>query len=125
MPYLWTVELNIRPSFAYNQTIRVCGGEPDKANYVQVAGLWDVIDEQPKQPLGHTFCNELLSELQAIKISPVTPSVYGLDGTIYTLRFSSGFNEVEYRWWCDLPAEWSELQPIADRLLEFFKEPAK
>lgn len=124
MPYLWTLELNIRPASAEPKKIRVCGGELEKANYMQVAGRWDFIDEQPKQPLGHVLCNELLSDFSKVRMSPVTEDIYGLDGTVYTLRYSAGLNSVDYCWWCDLPAAWSELQPIIDRLLAISEKPA-
>jgi hypothetical protein len=42
---------------------------------------------------------------------PIPTAVFGLDGTVYSLRIGAG-NSVTYSWWQRLPDEWGSLEAI-------------
>lgn len=52
----------------------------------------------------------------------VSPVVAGVDGETYSLEFTSGFNVVSFRWFCELPIEWQSLQAVARRMEELGKQ---
>ncbi|WP_348994976.1 hypothetical protein ABFG95_24205 [Achromobacter sp. HNDS-1] len=65
---------------------------------------------------------ELYELLAKASVQVVSPVVAGVDGETYSLEFTSGFNVVSFRWFCELPIEWQSLQAVARRMEELGKQ---
>jgi hypothetical protein len=74
------------------------------------------VSEAPKEALESKVAHELWNLVSNLSLSAIPNGVDGCDGWTTTLRLSSGFNNATYSWWCDLPENWSDLQPLLDAL---------
>ncbi len=69
-----------------------------------------------------TKLNLILSGLRGIRI-PVTlaNAKEGCDGISFELAIGDFFCNIRIGWWCDMPEEWGELQPIVTELEKLFE----
>ena len=60
----------------------------------------------------------IYDQLQGVSVAAFPAFDCGLDGTAYTLSVASGFNSASYKWWDQLPADWSGLGLAVNSLTE-------
>jgi hypothetical protein len=65
---------------------------------------------------------EILSKLHSIRIPlTFTNKQIGCDGTSFELAIGDFFCNARIGWWCDMPKEWKELQPVVIELERLFE----
>jgi hypothetical protein len=65
---------------------------------------------------------KILSQLHNIQIPLTLPiQQIGCDGTSFELAIGDFFCNARIGWWCDMPEEWKELQPVVTELERLFK----
>lgn len=114
---LW-LELTIEPSFGgkLEYSLLTGGDKPEyvitkkgslENRYSEACRKWTVTRQE---------VDDFLAEMKSAPIFAIPDFVCGLDGRTTTLRISNGSHHVEYRWWCDLPSQWQNLQKVLDFL---------
>jgi hypothetical protein len=73
-------------------------------------------------PIDSANLEAILSRLRSIRI-PLSPAsqVVGADGTSFELEIHDLFCYARIRWWCDMPEDWRELEPVVTDLLRLFQ----
>ncbi len=70
--------------------------------------------------------NDLLKTLSSIRIFELPDIGIGLDGVIYKIKISNGFNSLEFEWWEDTCGEqWKGLFEFRDKIILLLKKSLK
>lgn len=124
---------SIIPSFAESTSLHIQIGStshPGKV-WLQFGGLgndctvtppwWVDFNSDPSEAeiLEPAIVERILDSLKGVSIPPLISGELGLDGTMYELEFSAGMNQVQYKWWCELPDPWSNLAPLITILNDY------
>jgi hypothetical protein len=73
-------------------------------------------------PVDASQLEGILLQLHSIRIPLTLPSQQiGCDGTSFELAIGDFFCNTRIGWWCDIPKEWWELQPVVTELERLFK----
>lgn len=64
----------------------------------------------------------ILNRFHTIHVPILVPNeMDGMDGIDYELTVGDHMFNVRLGWWCEMPKEWRELQPIANELVRLFE----
>jgi hypothetical protein len=114
-PLRFEVSPAFDPKFActlipYGEPLDGYGLRCEFRGYVEEADSWET-------PVPRDIAEQLLSDLAAVRISPIPDFNMGLDGMTSVLALGHAWGSIVLRWWGPPPSQWKGLVPILRRLL--------